>query len=197
MPDLEIDLIPQEERVKRSQERIQKFVMVFSVVIFVLTTIASVALFLYVRSMDTKIGEAQRGIEDKKAKIAEKSAIEISARNLDAKYKVLSNILSSRTYYSILINELSLRTPKTVSLSTIDSSIPEQVNLSGVAIDYISLAKFLNSLSDPNISSGSALPKDKNLFKEVAINSVTLDPVNAQAKFNLNLTIDSSLLKKE
>ncbi|OGC50117.1 hypothetical protein A2716_01475 [candidate division WWE3 bacterium RIFCSPHIGHO2_01_FULL_40_23] len=192
-----IDLIPQEERIKRGKQKAQKAGLIIAFILFFLSGALSVGLYFYTREVDEKISLAKSSVEAKKAKIQDKAAVEISIRNLDAKYKVLSNILHTRLYYSLLLEELSQRIPQSVNVNTLDSSTADTVSLTGTSSDYISLAKFLNSLSDPNLASPSATPKDKNMFTNIAINSVTLDPLTAEARFNLTINLDTELLKKE
>ena len=190
-----IDLIPAEERIKRSKEKAKKLVLVVSLILFVLTLGASGYVYYKIKQLDQQTAEIIAQVETKKAKIEEKAGIEIAARNLDSKYKVLSQILADRLYYSKLLDELVLRTPENITITSIDSSVQDTASLAGVALDYISLAKFLNSLADPKVASASA--SAENLFKEVVINTVTLDPLDASARFNLSVTLDAELLKKK
>lgn len=186
-----IDLIPLEERVQQEQEKTRKEFIIFSVSVFVIVLIIFIGLSLYTKNLDEKISELKSSVESKKTLIIEKSDIEVTIRNLDAKTASLSNILQNKNYYSILLDEVAKRVPKTVGINTIDTSQVSQVNISGTAKDYVSLAKFLNSLTQNQSSSPSA-----NIFKAVSISSVTLDPFSSDAKFNLNVTIEPSLLKK-
>ena len=194
--EAEIDLIPTEERVRRSKEKAKKIALIACIVLFVVTLGASIGLYYYINGIDNKISSLNQEIEAKRAKIKDKSPIEIAARNLDSKFKVLSDLLSSRLYTSLFLEELSSRTPSSISILSLDSSVPETVSLSGSAVDYISLAKFLNSLADPKLASSSASVNGQNMFKEVLINTVTLDPLDSKPKFNLSLTLDTNLLKK-
>lgn len=186
-----IDLIPLEERIQQEQEKTRKEFIIFSVSVFAIVLIIFTGLSLYTKNLDEKISELKSSVESKKTLIIEKSDIEVTIRNLDAKTASLSNILQNKNYYSILLDEIAKRVPKTVGINTIDTSQVSQVNISGTAKDYVSLAKFLNSLTQNQSSSESA-----KLFKEVSISSVTLDPFSSDAKFNLNVTIEPTLLKK-
>lgn len=186
-----IDLIPLEERIQQEHEKTRKEFIIFSVSVFVIVLIIFIGLSLYTKNLDEKIAELKSSVDSKKTLIIEKSDIEVTIRNLDAKTASLSNILQNKNYYSILLDEIAKRVPKTVGINTIDTSQVSQVNISGTAKDYVSLAKFLNSLTQNQSSSPSA-----NIFKEVSISSVTLDPFSSDAKFNLNVTIEPSLLKK-
>ncbi len=192
----DIDLIPAEERLQRSKEKAKKFALIFTLILFGITLIASGFLFYYIGTLDKKIMDTTASIEEVKKKIQDKSEIEVSARNLDAKYKILSSILSGRTYYSVLLDELTYRSPTNVTINSVESATPDKATLSGTATDYVSLAKFLNALSDQKLASQSATPKDKNLFKEVSITTVSLDSLNLSIKFNLGLQLDESLLKR-
>ncbi len=192
----DIDLIPAEERLQRSKEKAKKAALILTLVLFGLTLIASAGLIYYISGLDKKISEDTAAIEDVKAKIQGKAAIEVSARNLDAKYKILSGIISGRTYYSVLLDELTYRSPVNVKINSVESSTPDVATLSGTSTDYVSLAKFLNSLNDQKLASQSAVATDKNLFKEVSITTVSLDPIDSTVKFNLGLKLDEGLLKR-
>lgn len=192
----DIDLIPAEERLQRSKEKAKKLAFAGTLVLLGLALIASAGLFFYVGNLDKEVTALNNDIEDIKRRIQEKAPIEIAARNLDAKYTILSNIIKERTYYSVLLDELTYRSPVNVTIGSVESSTPETATLSGSATDYISLAKFLNSLNDQKLASKSATPKDKNLFQEVSITSVSLDPLDSSVKFNFGLKLDPTLLKK-
>ncbi len=193
-----IDLIPVEERVKRSKEKAQKLGIVVSILVFLFSMIASAGLYFHLNNFNKKIDDSNKNIESIKKKVANRSEVEITVRNLDAKYKTLTKVLNSKIYYSRLLDELSYRIPTTVTITTIDSSTPQSVLVSGNATDYISLAKFLNSLADPSLATNSAVTdKSKNLFTEIQINTVTLDPLSSKARFNLNLTVDPELLREK
>lgn len=192
-----IDLIPQEERTKRLKEKTKKAGLIFSVVFLILSLISAGVIYLYVKSIDDKVTSKKKTVDSKIEKITEKASIEVSARNLDAKYKILSNELTSRLYYSLLLEELTTRVPKTVSINSIDTSTPELLSLTGVATDYISLAKFLNALGDPKVSTSSTNTAENNMFKEVSINTVSLDPLSSLARFNLTISVNPELLKRD
>jgi|SRR3990167_7685370 len=197
MAQQNLDLIPQEEKSLRTKERAGRASFKITTVLFILTLIFSLGVYLYVASLDSSISQTQASVDDKKRKINDKAELEILARNLDSKYKILSELFGTRFYYSVLLDELSDRLPTTVSINSVDTSTPDTVSLTGEATDYISLAKFLNSLADPSLSSTSANTKEENLFTEVLINSVNLDPINSKARFNFTLSVDTELLKKE
>jgi len=197
MAQQNLDLIPQEEKSLRTKERAGRASFKITTILFVLTLIFSLGVYLYVASLDSSISQTQASVDDKKRKINDKAELEILARNLDSKYKILSELFGTRFYYSVLLDELSDRLPTTVSINSVDTSTPDTVSLTGEATDYISLAKFLNSLADPSLSSTSANTKEENLFTEVLINSVNLDPINSKARFNFTLSVDTELLKKE
>ena len=197
MAQQNLDLIPQEEKSLRTKERAGRASFKITTILFVLTLIFSLGVYLYVASLDSSISQTQASVDDKKRKINDKAELEILARNLDSKYKILSELFGTRFYYSVLLDELSDRLPTTVSINSVDTSTPDTVSLTGEATDYISLAKFLNSLADPSLSSTSANTKEENLFTEVLINSVNLDPINSKARFNFTLSVGTELLKKE
>lgn len=194
---INIDLIPIEEKVRRSKEKARKIALGLAVFLFIAGGAITGYLVYYSNSLDQIINEKTLAVDEKKKKISDKSALEILVRNLDTKQKSLTDILSKRVYYSKLLEELSSRVPGAVSINSLDSSSPTQLNISGSANDYVALAKFLNSLANPTLSTSSANSKENNMFKSVAINSVTLDPITANAKFSLSLGVDTKKLTKE
>lgn len=187
----DIDLIPLEERVQQEHENTTKHFIIFGISAFFIVIVVFIGLSLYTKNLDKTISELKSSVDSKKTLIIEKSDIEVTIRNLDLKTASLSNILQNKNYYSILLAEIAKRVPETVGINTIDTSQESLINISGTAKDYVSLAKFLNSLTLNSSTSTSA-----NIFKQVSISSVTLDPFSSDAKFNLNVTIEPSLLKR-
>ncbi|MEK7595835.1 MAG: PilN domain-containing protein [Patescibacteria group bacterium] len=197
MPESQIDLIPAEEKLQRSKDKAKKAGVVVTLIMFLLVLAGSVGISFYLRSIDGELAVANQNVEDKKKRIGDRAEIEIRARNLDSKYNYLTDIFKNRLYYSILLSELSKRVPSNAHISTIDSSEPETLNLSGDSTDYVALAKLLNALASSEYASPSATANpQQNLFSSVTINTVTLDPNDSRAKFNLVITVDTERLKK-
>ena len=89
MAQQNLDLIPQEEKSLRTKERAGRASFKITTVLFILTLIFSLGVYLYVASLDSSISQTQASVDDKKRKINDKAELEILARNLDSKYKIL------------------------------------------------------------------------------------------------------------
>lgn len=192
-----INLIPKEEQVQQQKQKVVKLSSVFAV--FILLVVIGISGY-YVNKQSKLTGQLNRynaQIEDLRTQIASAKDIEVSARTLDARYKLLKGVYNDRILYSDLLIEIRKRIPTGVSLESfsLSSGVESNLNmisLSGNATDYNAVARFIETLSDKEYR--DANEKYKELFTDVSLNSVTLDSAGSQVKFFLVVTYDPTLL---
>lgn len=192
-----INLIPKEEQVEQQKQKVVKLSSV--VAVFMLLIAISISGYFYnIQSkLHTQLKSHKAQIEDLRTQISAAKDIEVSARTLDARYKMLKGVYDSRILYSDLLVEIRKRIPvgvnlESFSLSTgVDNKL-NMVSLSGNANDYNAVARFIETLSDKNFR--DANEKYKGLLTDVSLNSVTLDAAGSQVKFFLVVTYDPALL---
>ena len=189
-----IDLIPEEER----QEQVRKSAVKVGTIlaVFILLVVLGFAAYLIYSSTQFKSETAslETDIVKSRTAIKELSAIEISARNLDARYQALKLLFENRRYYSILLTELEKSLPaSSVVIESLTLNVDNTVNVSGAGADYLAIAKFAKNLSDSSFS--GAQEKLGALFTNVTLNSVNLDQQTSQAKFFIIVEFDPKLLR--
>ncbi len=190
-----INLIPQEEKKEQRKERIVKMSSVFSILLLLI--VAGVSGYYWYRKsqINQAIAAQDVNIEKSRNDITSLSDIEVVARELDAKYVVLGGFFDARYRYSILLDELQKRIPSdTVAVDnfTLVGDARSAISLSGTGLDYISIARFIDTLSDQNYP--GVRPGYEKLFTNVTLNSVNLDNQDLSVTYFIVVDFDSSLL---
>lgn len=189
-----INLIPQEEKKEQAKQRAVKNSTLIAIGLLVL--VGLVTGFFYYQNFNTQqeIDRLDSSIGSLRAQIQGMSEIEISARNLGTKYEVIRGFLGSREHYSVVMQEFENRIPANLAIDTFGLGKDNTLNISGSGTDYISIAKFVNDLSDPNFAdAGEGLGA---LFTNVSLNSVNLDAQTSRARFFIVVTYDGALLRQ-
>lgn len=182
-----INLIPQEEIVEQRKESLVKASSIFAVVVLILTALVT-GYYLYTRNnIKSSIAQKEIEIEGFRSDIKNFSEMEIVARTLDAKYQILTNIFETRRLYSVLFKELQAQLPEGVLMDSFSLSGDgnNTINLAGTGSNYLSIARFLNTLTDNN----------PDLFTQVQLNSVTLDNQNANVKYFITIDFNEEFLR--
>ncbi len=190
-----INLIPKEEKFEQRKEKVVKLSSVIAVVILLVVIGVSTYYWYTVNNLKTSIKTAETRTEDLRTDIRGLSEIEIVARSLDAKYNILNDIFTNRKRYSVLLSELQRRVPEGVTIEslTITGVANENVNIAGQGPDYISIARFINTLSDTQFS--SATPGMEDMFHDVTLNTVTFDSQDSTVSYFIVTKFNEALLK--
>ena len=193
MPE-SINLVPSHEK---SQQQKEKLVKVGTVVAVILLFISIIVAGFYLYKIN-KLKETSKtldsDIEVLRSDIKELADIEISGRNLYTKFLTLKLVFENRLYYSFLLEELQKRVPSDVFIESLTASRLGELSISGSASNYLSIAKFINTLTDQKFSlAGKDLEK---LFPDVKLNSVNLDVQTDSAKFFIVVSYDGKVLKR-
>ncbi len=190
-----INLIPQEEKKEQRKERIVKMSSVFSILLLVIVVCVSGYYWYRKSEINKAIAQQNVNIEKSRTDISNLLEIELVARELDAKYVVLDNFFDARYKYSILLDELQKRVPSdTVKVDnfTLVGDDRSAISLSGTGLDYISIARFIDTLSDQNFP--GVHPGFEKLFTNVTLNSVNLDNQDLSVTYFIVVDYDPSLL---
>ncbi|HSX39424.1 MAG TPA: PilN domain-containing protein [Candidatus Saccharimonadales bacterium] len=190
-----INLIPQQEKQEQVNVQLVEVSTVVAIAVFVVVGLISGYLFYQSKTIKDKIAAHEVTITDLRSQIQSKSDIEIIARNLSAKSKVLSDILSSRIYNSMLLKEFQSRLPASITIEDFSLVGNTEIDLSGSADTYITIAKFINLLTDKKFIGGD--PALQNLFTSVSLNSVTAESAENRIKFFIAVTYDNKALLKK
>ena len=193
MPE-SINLVPSHEK---SQQQKEKLVKVGTVVAVILLFISIIVAGFYLYKIN-KLKETSKtldsDIEVLRSDIKKLADIEISGRNLYTKFLTLKLVFENRLYYSFLLEELQKRVPSDVFIESLTASRLGELSISGSASNYLSIAKFINTLTDQKFSlAGKGLEK---LFTDVKLNSVNLDVQTDSAKFFIVVSYDGKVLKR-
>lgn len=189
-----INLIPQQEQMEQQQVKLVKLSTVLAVLFLLLVIGISVFYFTKTKGLKDEIATHDQSIASLRSQITGMAAIEIVARNLDTKSKVLQQIFDSRPYYSLLLKEFKHRVPPTVLVQSFTMTTSGSFSLSGDSDNYISISGFIDDLTNPNFAD---TPKElQTLFTTVSLNSVSLETRNNRASYFMNVTYDASKLKK-
>lgn len=180
-----VNLIPDQEVQEQTQKKVVKMSSLFSILVLVITSGIS-AYFIYsttnltkqVKDQDAKIASARSTIQSK-------AEIEITARNLAKKYKVLKDMLTSRTYYSLLLEEMKVRKPNEIYISNFSVLKDNKLAITGQAQTYINITTYANNLLSKDYSGGN--PKLSGLIKNIILTQVDLSQFGT---VDFSMTID-------
>lgn len=190
-----INLIPQEEQQEQRKVKVVKMSSVVAILLLLLVIGISGYYWFQKNNIQNQIDAADSRIARSRTDIASLSEIEVVARELDAKYKILNSFFNSKRRYSILLDELNKRVPLgnvTVDTFAITGAEKQTLNLSGAGLDYISIAKFIDTLSDTEYSQAGLGLED--IFYNVTLNSVTLDNRGASVNYFIVTDFRTQLL---
>jgi Tfp pilus assembly protein PilN len=182
-----INLVPQEEVFEQTKSKVVRFSTILS--IFLLVVVGGVGYYLISQRMSLRgqLDNLDSEITQLRSDITDMSSIEVTARTLDKRYKVLSDIIYSRFHFSLLLSELKARTPETVIIKSFSMKDTE-ISLAGESTDYLSIADFTNKLLDQEFEGGN--PELKDLFTSAVLNSVTLSNKDGIVNFALKLNMN-------
>lgn len=190
-----INLIPQAEKEAQTKERLVKMSTLVTLLVAILVGLVSVGLFYRSLSIKSKIKNHKVDIARYRGDITDLADIEVTARNLDSKYKALTELFVNRPHYSRLFEELIKRVPPTVLINTLSLEKEKTLNVAGEGSDYLSIARFVNTLSEAEFEgSGEGL---EGLFIDVTLNSVNLDAQSNNVEYAISIEFDASLLTKK
>jgi len=193
MPE-SINLVPTHEKSQQQRVKLVKTGTILAVVLLILTVGVSGFYFYQISKFEETSKTLDLDIETIRSDIKKLSDIEISGRNLYTKFQTLKLVFENRVYYSLLLDELQKRVPSDVSIESLTASQPEELSISGSASNYLSIAKFINTITDIKFSSaGKDLDK---LFTDVKLNSVNLDLQTNTAKFFIVVSYNGKILKR-
>jgi Tfp pilus assembly protein PilN len=188
----DINLLPQSEISAQTKVQAVRLSTILSGIFLVLVLIGS-GYILYLNFQTKKeIASLDADIQARRNEITTKSAIEVTVRNLDKKYKALKEILGGQKKYSLLMEETRIRKPATLELGSIDLK-EGKMNINGWADNYISIAEFINNLLNKDFSGGNK--GLGSVFKSVSLNSVNMENTKNRIEFFIVVDFDSQLLK--
>lgn len=189
-----INLIPQQELEKQTETKLLNVSTIVSFVALGIVVILSIYYLITVGGMKRQITTLDASITSLRGNIRSLSPIEIVARNVDKKYKVLNSIFKNRTYYSKLMEEINARKPNGVTLVDLNLREKDKLNISGKADTYILVADFTNTLLDKSFTGGNTQLKD--LFGEVTLNAVNLENRGGGVNFSLTIVFNPQKLQE-
>ncbi|MEZ6255291.1 MAG: PilN domain-containing protein [Patescibacteria group bacterium] len=187
-----IDLIPQQDTEIVRQSKLIRTSTVLTIFFLVVTSVVAGYYFVRIATLRSSVNSNNRRISEARSRIESLSAIEIEARNLDARVRVLREIYSSRNEYSVMLNEFLRRVPESVEVSSLNVSVNNTLSIDGTATDYLAISSFVNSLLEEKFEEDNV----NGIFTEAVLNSVTLNPQTNEADFFMVVTFDPTKLKE-
>ncbi|HNS71317.1 MAG TPA: PilN domain-containing protein [bacterium] len=188
----ELNFLPQSEIQEQYKEKAVKFSSILAIIFTVFVALGSVYIVYLNKQNEQKISDLDKNIESLRSQIKSKAEIEIKVRNLDKKYKALTNIFMNQKKYSLLMQEIRTRKPSSLDIDNLDMR-GESLNINGSAQNYLSIAEFINNLLNTEFTGGiSGL---ETVFTKVSLNSVNTDSSKDTIGFFIVVNFDSSKLK--
>lgn len=191
IPD--INLIPQKEVVEQKKTKAVKTSTVLSILFMIVIVAVCSYFFIKTDGIKSQIKSLNSDIDNQRKQIKQLSQIEISGRNLDKKYRVLSSLFANRPKYSLFFEEFKTRKPEEVSADNLDIK-GGSVSIGGTAESYIAIANFINNLLNKDFEGGN--PNLKGLFTAVSLNSVNLEKATNEVRFFILVSYDEAKLKQ-
>lgn len=194
-----INLIPQEEQQVQQKAQLVKMSTIFSIILLVLVGGVAAYYFYLSNSMKSRLESETKTTEVLRADINKLSQIEITARNLDKKYTTLREMFKARERYSLLLKDLELRTPESIRVTDLSLAKDQTVAVSGEGDDYLAVSDFATFLTGDDVAQSTKsedYPEldDIKTFKEVTLNSVSLDAAKNNVKFFLVISYIKEVL---
>ncbi|RJR27393.1 hypothetical protein C4561_02475 [candidate division WWE3 bacterium] len=190
-----INLIPQQEVQEQTKTKVVKLSTVVSILILIIVGGIGGYFFYQTTTLSGSIDDLDSEVEKLRAEINSLAPVEISARNLDSKYKVLNEIFASRGNYSMLAEELRARTPEGILIDSFTLQKGTKISLSGVANNYILISNFMNNLLSPEFQGGN--PQLRGMFTSVSLNSVNLEKSKGLVRFAITVDINLEMIKNK
>ncbi len=196
-----INLIPQEEQKEQQKTQIVRLSTVLSIVLLVLVGAVAGYYFYVSNSMASRSAAETATTEALRGEIKKLASIEIVARNLDKKYTTLRDIFKMREKYSLVLKDLQVRTPETILVTDLSLAKDQTLAVSGDGDDYLAVSDFATYLTGANVAQSTQAEKYPELektktFKEVSLNSVSLDAQKKNVKFFLVISYIKEALTK-
>ncbi|OGC78129.1 hypothetical protein A2619_05255 [candidate division WWE3 bacterium RIFOXYD1_FULL_39_9] len=189
-----INLIPEQEVQEQTKTKVVKLSTILTLVILVVVGALSGYFFYQTNRLKGELTSVNSQIDKLRSEISALAPVEISARNLDSKYRVLGEIFSSRGNYSLLADELRVRTPEGITIDSFTIQKGTKISISGDADNYILISSFMNNLLNNEYKDGN--PTLRGLFTSVSLNSVNLEKSKNMVRFAIGVDINLDLIKK-
>lgn len=189
----DINLIPQTEVVEQQKTEAVKKSTLFSIIFLILTVLIGAYFFVVINGIKKQITTVDGAIATLRGQIKNMAQVEISARNLNKKYKVLSTLFAQRPKFSVLLEELKVRLPQEITIDSMDVKTGT-LNISGAADNYVAIASFINNLLNKSFEGGNA--NLKAVFTSVSLNSVNLEKATGVVKYFIVVNYDEAALRK-
>jgi hypothetical protein len=191
-----INLVPNEEIKSQRKGKIVKLSSLISIVL--LLAAAGVAGYFWYQldSLNKELTVSKDKVSAHRRDIENLSSIEQTARELDVKYTAVNDFLSGNVAYSIILTEFDKRKLDDITIESFsfsDNSSGTSINISGSGSNYLSIAKFIEIMSDEDYALADSRYKD--LFTSVTLNSVSRDAQSAEVSFFMVISYDTSLLE--
>ena len=189
-----INLIPEQEVQEQTKTKVVKLSTILTLLMLILIGAVSGYFFYQTNQVKAEITSVESQIGKLRSEITALAPVEISARNLDSKFRVLNEIFSTRGNYSLLADELKVRTPEGIQIDSFTIQQGTKISISGEADNYILISSFMNNLLDTEFRGGN--PALRGLFTSVSLNSVNLEKSKNLVRFAIGIDINLGLIKK-
>ena len=196
-----INLIPKEEQVLQKKSQVVKFSTVLSILLLVIVAGVAAFYFYTASNIDAQLKAENARTAGLRSDIGKLSTIEITARNLDKKYSMLEKIIAERQRFSLALKDLEIRTPENIKVDDLSLNADSTLAAAGLGEDYLSISDFVNLLTEDGDIETTKSEKyselhGKKVFKEVALNSVSLDAQNKSVKYFIVISYLKDVLTK-
>ncbi len=181
MPGANINLIPRELKKEFRVREVRKSVNIAGAIILGLSLISAGSLVIAGSMLRRSYNDILAKTKNEEQKIIDMRSLEQDADRLETKINALQNIMKGRKRYSYLLRILSDSTPEGIKVSALTAGLGNDITLAGTADNYITLAKFLLGLIDPDLGG--------RLFLSVDLSSVSLDERVGLARFLISVKL--------
>lgn len=183
-----INLIPSAVREKRQKGAVKRisFIGTFTALVGAVAVTAGVLFFKF--AIKAQVTQLEKDIRSSKNSIKTFEDIELQARTIKKKASLVDKVISEEEHYSVVLEALTTSVPAEVSLTDLQITTPEKATVSGEVSNYLDLARFIRALLDED--------KGGWLFTDVGVRSVGMGSGESSVKFDLEIGVDESLLRR-
>ncbi|GEM_PF-6228152 len=184
-----IELIPKEVETARKKEVFLRRLRWGGWGFFIFAILISGTLFAFSWNLSTKLSGLKQESAQKVAQIAQFADLEKKILGLANKSAAVTRILSQRDYFSTALAAIEASRPASLKVSgtTIEKD-KTLVTIIGETTSYVSLAAFLQNLTDPS--------RGGKLFEKAALTSVNLNASKGTAEYVIEATTGRNGLKR-
>lgn len=183
----DINLLPQDIKSKRREEKVKNSLGSFFLVLLIISGLLAFISSTLLVQANLSQNRIKNDIAKNQGKIKDLGIIESEAQRLDRKIMALGGIIAQRQRYSLLLTAIEKSIPYEISINNLATFAETKLSVSGFSASYQSLSHFITALLDPVLGG--------KVFSGADLTSASLDEVSGKIRFSLTLYLKAGGLK--